>query len=43
VGLGLAVQNAFDRYYEYVWLDGATTRHSPANPRSLFLTMRFDR
>jgi iron complex outermembrane receptor protein len=43
VGVGLAVQNLFDRYFEYVWLDGATTRHSPANPRSLFLTMRFDR
>jgi iron complex outermembrane receptor protein len=43
VGVGLAVQNLFDRYFEYVWLDGTQTRHSPANPRALLLTMRLDR
>ena len=43
VGLGVAVQNLFDRYYEYVWHDGARTLHSPANPRTLLLTVTLDR
>jgi len=43
VGVGLAVQNAFDRYYEYVWYDGTQTLHSPANARSVYLTVTFDR
>ena len=43
VSLAVALQNALDRYYEYVWNDGAQTLHSPANPRALFVTLTFDR
>jgi iron complex outermembrane receptor protein len=43
LSLGVALQNALDRYYEYVWNDGARTLHSPANPRALFVTLTFDR
>jgi iron complex outermembrane receptor protein len=43
VAVGVALQNAFDRYYEYVWYDGAQTQHSPANGRGLALTVSLDR
>jgi outer membrane receptor protein involved in Fe transport len=43
VRLGAAVQNAFDRYFEYVWYDGTQTLHSPASGRAVFLTLTVDR
>lgn len=41
--LGVAVQNLFDRYYEYAWFDGAQTLHSPANGRSALFTVTVQR
>jgi iron complex outermembrane recepter protein len=43
VGLGLGATNLFSRYSEYVFWDGAQTLHSPAAPRSIFVTMTIDR
>jgi iron complex outermembrane receptor protein len=43
VAVGVALQNAFDRYAEYVWFDGARTQHSPGNGRGLAFTPRLDR
>jgi iron complex outermembrane receptor protein len=39
----LQVRNVADRYYEYVWHDGAQSLHAPGSPRSvtLMLTSRF--
>lgn len=41
--VGLAVQNVFDRYFEYVWFDGAQTLHSPANGRGVLLNVTLQR
>lgn len=38
LSLGLHVKNAFDRYHEYVWLDGLTTLHSPGERRAAYVT-----
>lgn len=43
VAVGLALQNAFDRYYEFVWFDGTQTQHSPGNARGLAFTVSLDR
>jgi iron complex outermembrane recepter protein len=43
VAVGLGATNLFSRYSEYAWWDGTQTLHSPAPPRSLFLTMTVDR
>ncbi len=39
----LQVRNLFDRYYEYVWWDGAQSLHAPGTPRSVYgtLALRF--
>ena len=39
----LQVRNVADRYYDYVWHDGAQSLHAPGSPRSvnLMLTSRF--
>lgn len=41
--VGLGVTNLFDRYSEYAWWDGTQTLHSPAAPRSMFVTLTLDR
>ncbi len=41
--LGLAMQNVFDRYYEYAWFDGTQTLHSPASGRSVLVSVTLQR
>ncbi len=43
VAVGVALQNAFDRYYEFVWFDGTQTQHSPGSARGLAFTVSLDR
>lgn len=43
LAVGLGTTNLFNRYNEYVWWDGTQTLHSPAAPRSVFLTFSVDR
>jgi iron complex outermembrane receptor protein len=43
LALGVGATNLFSRRNEYVWWDGTQTLHSPAAPRSLFLTLSVDR
>jgi iron complex outermembrane receptor protein len=38
VTLGAHVKNLFNGYHEYAWFDGATTLHSPGEPRSFSVT-----
>lgn len=40
---GVALQNAFDRYFEYAWFDGTQTLHSPANGRSVMVSVTLQR
>ena len=41
--LGLSVKNVFDRYYDYVWHDGAQSLHSPGDRRAFYgsVTLEF--
>lgn len=39
--VGLHVKNVLDRYYEYVWHDGAQTLHSPADGRTFLATLSY--
>jgi iron complex outermembrane receptor protein len=39
---GLHLKNAFDRYHEYVWHDGAQTLHSPGDARTLLGSVSFE-
>lgn len=39
VALGAHVKNLFNKYYEYVWFDGATTLHSPGEARGYYATV----
>lgn len=41
--VGLAMQNVFDRYFEYAWFDGTQTLHSPANGRGVLLNITLQR
>ncbi len=41
--VGLAMQNVFDRYFEYAWFDGAQTLHSPASGRGVLLNVTLQR
>lgn len=41
--LGVGATNLFSRYSEYAWWDGTQTLHSPAAPRSVFVTLTLDR
>jgi iron complex outermembrane receptor protein len=43
MALGVGATNLFSRLNEYVWWDGTQTLHSPAAPRSVFLTLSVDR
>ncbi len=39
VSVDLQVRNLFDRYYEYVWFDGAQSLHSPGAGRGVFVAL----
>jgi iron complex outermembrane receptor protein len=39
---GLHLKNVFDRYFEYVWHDGAVSLHSPGDGRAVFGSVTFD-
>lgn len=42
VKLELELKNVFDRYYEYVWLNGTDTMHSPGDGRAVYGSVQFD-
>ena len=39
---GLHLKNAFDRYHEYVWHDGAQSLHSPGDARTVVGSVSFE-
>lgn len=39
VSVEITLKNLTDRYYEYVWHDGAQSLHSPGDKRALYATM----
>ena len=42
VEVELQVRNLGDRYYEYVWYDGAQTLHAPGDGRALYAAVTLD-
>ena len=39
---GLHLKNAFNRYHEYVWHDGAQSLHSPGDARAVLGSVSFE-
>ena len=42
LAVDLQLKNLTDRYYEYVWYDGAETLHAPGDGRALYAAVTLD-
>ncbi len=42
VTIDVELKNIFDRYYEYVWLNGTETMHSAGDGRTLYGSIQYD-